>query len=533
MADIDKPVGFQLDTGKKRKKNANISNSQSFVTPVDDEGGVTVSTAGFYGTYVDIDATIKTESDLITKYRDISTYTEVDNAIEEITSEVISAMDDEPPITIEMDKLEFSDSVKKKINEEFEDILEMLDFKRKGHDIFRRWYIDGRIYYQKIINQSKRKDGIQKLIFIDPRKIKKVRNVTKKKLDTGVEVVDKIEEYFIYNDKGLNFGVNPTNVQKMSGIKINPDTIAFASSGLVDLDKNMIIGFLHKALKPTNQLKMMMDSMVIYRASRAPERRIFYIDVGNLPKNKAEEHMKTMMNRYKNKIMYDASTGEIRDSRHFMSMMEDYWLPRTSDGRGTQIDTLPGAQNLGNIQDVEMFQHKVYNSLNVPVSRFEQQNNVLFGRQAEVSREELKFSKFINRLRRKFNELFDDLLKTSLILKGIINDDDWEIIKENIYYRYAQDQYFQEIKEGEILRNRLDLMNQTQPYVGMYFSKDYIQKHILRMSDEEIEKEKKQIKKELDAGEIQPPMMQQPQDGQMPVGSVQAGALSNQIDNDN
>ena len=487
--------------------------SQSFITPVADDGTSTVSAGGYFGTYVDIDASARSESELISRYRDISNYPDVDTAIEEIVSEAIAALDSEEPVTIDLDGMDLSDSIKKSIQTEFETIVQLLDFKDKAHDIFRRWYIDGRIYYQKVISPVQPKKGIQELRYIDPRKIRKVREVKKEKLQSGVEVIKSIEEFFIYNEKGLS--VTPgTDPNPSNGVKIAPDTITFCPSGLLDLDRNVVIGYLNKAIKPVNQLKMMADSLVIYRLSRAPERRIFYIDVGNLPKIKAEQYMKDIMARYRNKIIYDSTTGEIKDDRKFMTMLEDFWLPRREGGRGTEITTLPGGENLGQIADIEYFQNKVYQSLNIPVSRFQQNSGFNFGRQAEISNDEIKFGKFVNRLRRKFNALFDDLLKTQLVLKGIITIENWEEIKVNINYKYAQDQYYQEMKEAENLRNRVDVLNQMAPYVGTYFSKNYVRKNVLRLTDAEVDIIEKE--NEEDPVEMQP---QEP-------GTEQAAALS-------
>ena len=504
--------GFTIGRDNKQQE----LKSQSYITPVADDGASTVSAGGYYGTYVDIDASARSESELITRYRDIAMYPDVDTAVEEIVTEAIAAVDDEPPVSINLDMLDIEDSIKKTITEEFEEVLSLLDFNDKGHDIFRRWYIDGRVYYQKVINPAQPKKGLQELRYIDPRKIRKVREVIKEKNnDSGVELVKKINEFFIYNEKGISVtpGYAPSNNQG-SGIKISTDAIAFCPSGLLDLDKNVVLGYLNKAIKPVNQLKMMADSLVIYRLSRAPERRIFYIDIGNLPKQKAEQYMKDIMNRYRNKIVYDSTTGEIKDDRKFMTMLEDFWLPRREGGRGTEITTLPGGENLGQIADIEFFQNKVYQALNVPSSRFKEGNGFNFGRAAEISRDELKFAKFVGRLRKKFNDLFDDLLKTQLLLKEVIVEDDWQSIKEKIQYRYAQDQYYQEMKEAENLRNRVDVLNQMTPYVGTYYSMQYIRKNVLRLSDEEIESIKQQNNEE-------PPAV-------MPgaPGSEQAAALS-------
>lgn len=493
---------FGFTFGREDKQQA--LKSQSYITPVSDDGATTVSAGGYYGTYVDIDASAKSESELISRYREISQYPDCDTAIEEVITEAIAAIDSEEPVTIDLEELDISKSIKNSIKQEFDEVLTLLDFKDKAHDIFRRWYIDGRLYYQKIIDPKNVKKGIQELRYIDPRKIKKVREVKKEKSQSGVDLINKIDEYFIYNEKGLNYSPGTTPSNNNSGIKISTDAVAFCPSGIVDLDKNIVLGYLHKAIKPVNQLKMMTDSLVIYRLARAPERRIFYIDVGNLPKLKAEQYMKDIMARYRNKIVYDSATGEIKDDRKFMTMLEDFWLPRREGGRGTEIDTLAGGENLGQIADVEYFQNKVYQALNVPTSRFQQQSGFNFGRAAEISRDEIKFAKFISRLRRKFNILFDDLLSTQLVLKGIVTLEDWEVIKQKIDYRYAQDQYYQEIKEAENLRNRLDVLNQMAPFVGVYFSKDYVRKNVLRLTESEVAQIEKENEK--DPPEIQPGM---------------------------
>lgn len=484
---------------------------QSIITPVSDDGATTVQAGGYYGTYVDIDASARSESELISRYREISNYPDCDNAIEEIVSEAIAAVDEERPVVLNMDNSDLSDNIKNKIQAEFQEVLRLLDFNDKSHDIFRRWYVDGRVYYQKMIDMSAPEKGIQELRYIDPRKIRKVREVKKDKQQNGVDIITKVDEFFIYNEKGINYspGVPPA-ANNNSGIKIAPDTIAFCPSGLLDLDRNLVLGYLHKAIKPVNQLKMMTDSLVIYRLSRAPERRIFYIDIGNLPKLKAEQYMKDIMARYRNKIVYDSATGEIKDDRKFMTMLEDFWLPRREGGKGTEITTLPGGENLGQIADIEYFQNKVYQSLNIPTSRFQQQSGFNFGRSAEISHEEMKFAKFISRLRKKFNHLFNDLLRTQLILKKIITDSDWEEIKEEINYVYAQDQYFQEMKDMDNMRNKLEVLTQAQPFVGMFLSKQYVRKNILKLNDEEIARMEQELQDEpVQQGEMQG-MDQQP-----------------------
>ena len=486
--------GFKISRPRKE-----VAKNQNFVTPIAEDGATTISAGGYYGTYVDLDATSKTESELITRYRQMAIYAECDMAIEDIVSEAIANIDDEPPVTIDLQELQLSENIRKTIENEFGEILSLLDFNSKAHEIFRRWYVGGRIYYQKIVDTSNGKKGIVELRYIDPRKIKKIRDVKKEKLPNGIDIIKTIDEYYLYNDKGIQYNVALSSSQTVttgSGIRITLDSIAYCHSGLVDLDKNIVVGYLHKAIKPVNQLKMMEDALVIYRLARAPERRIFYIDIGNLPKLKAEQYLKDVMSRYRNKIVYDSSTGEVRDDRKFMSMLEDFWLPRREGSRGTEISTLPGGENLGEIDDILYFQKKMYQALNVPLSRLEQQSGLTFGRQAEVTRDELKFAKFINRLRNKFADLFRDLLKTQLILKGIIVEADWDDIKEKIRFNFAQDQYFEEIKDAENLRNRMDLLQAIQPYVGLYYSQAFVKRNILRLTNDEIENIEKEIGEE-------------------------------------
>jgi hypothetical protein len=486
---------------------------QGWATPIIDDGSSTVQAGGYFGTYVDLDATTKSEYELITRYRECSMYSDASAAIDEILTEAIAAVDDEDIVKVNLDKLDIPDDIKETIEDEFDNILKLLEFDNRSYDIFRRWYVDGRLYYQKIIDPKNPKRGILELMQLDPRKIKKIREVKKEKdKDTGVDLIKSIEEFFIYNEKGLTY--NPTySATANQGIRITTDSICFVNSGLLDYDKNVVIGQLHKAIKPVNQLKMMEDALVIYRIARAPERRIFYIDVGNLPKIKAEQYLKDIMARYRNKIVYDSSTGEIRDDRKMMSTLEDFWLPRREGGRGTEITTLPGGDNLGQIEDINYFQNKLYQALNVPISRMQPQTGISFGRATEITRDELKFAKFVDRLRKKFNELFNDLLRTQLIMKGVLTDKDWGQIKEKIQYRYAQDQYFAEMKNAENMRNRIDLLTQIQPFIGAYFSQQYAMTEILRMSKKDIDQMKEQI-----ASEPPPPQIGMPgmPPGQMP-----------------
>jgi len=476
------------------KQENKVSKSQDFITPVPDDGVATVEGGGYFGTYVELDATTKSESELVTRYREAAMYVDCSSAVDEIVTEAIAGIDDENPVDIDLDDLDVDDKIKLTIRAEFNNIIKLLDFNKKAYDIFRRWYIDGRLYYQKVIDTEAPKKGIVSLRQIDPRKIKKVRDIKKQKdTKTGIELIVKNEEFYIYNDKGLTYNATFSTTVNNGSIKIMPDSITFVPSGINDLQNNVVLSYLHKAIKPVNQLKMMEDALVIYRLARAPERRIFYIDVGNLPKIKAEQYLKDIMARYRNKIVYDSQTGEIRDDRKFMSMLEDFWLPRREGGRGTEITTLPGGENLGQIDDINYFQNKLYQALNVPLSRLQQQSGFNFGRAAEISRDEIKFAKFVDRLRKKFNTLFDDLLRTNLILKNIITDADWNTFKQSIKYRYAQDQYYAEMKDAENLRNRMDVLTTMAPFIGTFFSKQYVMKKVLRLSDEEIEKMEEQM----------------------------------------
>ena len=485
--------GYKLTKDKPEPKKA-----QSFVMPQNDDGAANINAAGFFGTYYDIDTNAKNEIDLINRYRDIAMYPDCDSAIEDIVNEAVAAEDDEAVVRINLDKVKLSDNIKKSIEDEFDGVLKLLDFNSKAHDIFKRWYVDGRTVYHKIVDTGTPKQGILELRYIDPRKIKKVRKTEKKKdPNTGVEYIIKIEEFFIFNEKGL-VAVGPNAPNGMQGVRIATDSVSYCTSGIIDLDKNIVLGHLQKAIKVVNQLRMVEDALVIYRMTRAPERRIFYIDVGNLPKAKAEQYVRGIMNQYRNKVTYDATTGEIRDEKKTMSMLEDFWMPRREGGKGTEITTLDGGQNLGQIEDINYFQNKLYQSLNVPLSRMKPDQGMNFGRQAEITRDELKFTKFIGRLRKKFGELFDDLLKTQLLLKGIMSEADWDKIKEDVFYEFTQDTYMAEAKQAEILRNRVDLLNAITPYVGMYFSREFIYSDVLHMDDDDIKKMQKEIKADTD-----------------------------------
>ena len=467
--------------------------SDGFTAPSTDDGTLdVVSGGGHYASILDMDGNDRNEIELIRRYRDIAQQPECDSAIEDIANESIVSDERGQSVSISLDRLDLSPKIKSKIREEFDEVLRLLDFDSKGHDIFRRWYVDGRIYYHKIIDTKSPRKGIKEVRYIDPRKIKKVRE-TRKEQDQkfGMEMVKGIEDFYLYNDKGWE-----QNTGTSSGIRITSDSITYCPSGVVDMQKGTVLSYLHKAIKPVNQLRMIEDSLVIYRISRAPERRIFYIDVGNLPKVKAESYLKDVMNRYRNKMVYDARTGEIRDDRNHMSMLEDFWLPRREGGRGTEITTLPGGSNLGEIDDIKYFQNKLYRSLNVPISRLEAENSFSIGRSDNITRDELKFTKFVQKIRKKFSTLFLDMLRTQLILKGVIAEDEWPMIKEHLQFNFMQDGHFTELKNAEILQNRIDMLGQAESYVGTYFSKEYVKKHILMLSDEEVEEMEKQIKDE-------------------------------------
>ena len=488
---------------------------QSFTTPQADDGTQTIAAGGYFGQYLDMEGTAKTEQDLIRRYREIALHPECDMAIEDIVNEGIVANELKDAVRLNLENLPFGKDVRRKIEDEFQEVLRLMNFNTRGHDIFRRWYVDGRLYYHKVIDRESPVKGITELRYIDPRKIKKVREIRKRRPDGptpyGLSVVDEWEEYFIFNEKGV---INTTS----GGIKIAVDAIAFCPSGLIDQNKNMVLSYLHKAIKPVNQLRMIEDAAVIYRIARAPERRIFKIDVGNLPKVKAESYLRDVMARYRNKLVYDASTGEIRDDRNYMSMLEDFWLPSRDGGRGTDISTLQGGQHLGEIQDIEYFRTKLYRSLNVPASRLEASTGFNLGRAAEITRDELKFTKFVQRLRKKFTEIFSDILRTQLVLKAVITDEDWFTVRDCMQYDFLQDGHFAELKDSELLMERLRLAEQCREYVGKYFSVDYVRKNILKQNERDIDKIDRQIKQEIDDGIIADPMAQYQKDPGMMEG---------------
>ena len=494
--------GFQITKVKKTEDP-----KQNFTTSPADDGTQVVAGGGYFGQYLDIEGTAKSEADLIRRYREISLHPECDMAIEDVINEAIVANENKDPVRVNTDSVPYGDDIKRKIESEFRTVLKLMNFNTKGHDIFRRWYVDGRIAYQILIDRNSPVSGVTELRYLDPRKIKKIREVRKKRPDgnqgkASLTMVDEYVEYYLYNEKGVSGQTSG------GGIKIAPDTIAFCSSGLIDQSKNIILSHLHKAIKPVNQLRMIEDAVVIYRIARAPERRIFKVDVGNLPKVKAEAYLRDVMARYRNKLVYDASTGEIRDDRNYMSMLEDFWLPSREGGRGTDITTLPGGANLGEIADIEYFRAKLYRSLNVPVSRLEASQGFNLGRSSEITRDELKFTKFVGRLRKKFTELFNDLLRTQLIIKGIIAETEWPAIRDQIFYDFLQDGHFAELKNSEMMRERLNLAREVRDYIGKYYSVNYVRRNILRQTETEIKQMDAEIKKEFDDGIISSPETQ-------------------------
>ena len=476
--------------GFKFERIKDSASKEKFTEPSSEDGTLEAVAGGFYGQLLDQDGRERSEIDLVRRYRDIAQQPECDSAIEDIINEGIVSNEKDQAVAIELDRLILPKRIKDRIREEFDKVLELLNFDQKGHDIFRRWYVDGRMYYHKVIDQKNPRKGITELRYIDPKKIRKVKEVKKKnKLGSSIELVDSVREYFLYNDKGLHSGTN-------EGIKISPDSITYCPSGLIDQNRGHVLSYLHKAIKPVNQLRMIEDALVIYRISRAPERRIFYIDVGNLPKIKAEQYLKDVMNRYRNKLVYDASTGEIRDDRNHMSMLEDFWLPRREGGRGTEITTLPGGSNLGEIDDIEYFKKKLYRSLNVPISRLEAEAGFSLGRSTEITRDELKFTKFVQRLRKRFTPIFTDILKTQLILKGVVTLEDWKKMHQHIQYDFLQDGHFAELKKAELLEDRINALGNIESYIGTFFSKEWVQKNVLNFTQAEIEDMQKQINKE-------------------------------------
>ena len=525
-----KLFGFSIEDSEPLSPTA-----VSPVPPNNEDGSDHYMSSGFFGSYVDIEGIYKTEYDMIKRYRELALQPEADSAIEDIVNEAIVSDTNDTPVEINLDNLNASDGIKDKVRKEFKHICDLLDFDKKAHEIYRNWYVDGRIYYHKIIDLKKPEEGIQELRYVDALKMRYVRQQKSKKQDqikinTGnsPDPMDykfpEIEEYFIYNASGKYPTGNINATGASQGMKIARDAITYCTSGLVDRNKGSTLSYLHKAIKSINQLRMIEDSLVIYRLSRAPERRIFYIDVGNLPKVKAEQYLRDVMMRYRNKLVYDANTGEIRDDKKYMAMLEDFWLPRREGGRGTEISTLPGGQNLGEITDIEYFKKKLYRSLNVPPSRMDGEGGFNLGRSSEILRDELKFTKFVGRLRKRFSRMFDDMLKTQLILKNIITPEDWEIMSEHIQYDFLYDNHFSELKETELFNERITVAAAAEPYVGRYYSQDYVRRRILRQTDMEILEQDELMKKEIADGVIPDPNAPvDPQTGQ-PIGGEDLGA---------
>ena len=535
---MPKLFGFSIDDSTEKKSK----NLLSPVPPNNDDGRDSYIASSFYGSYVDIEGVYRTEYDLIKRYREMALHPEADGAIEDVVNEGIVSDLYDSPVEIELSNVEASDKLKDKIRDEFTGIKEMMDFDKKCHEIFKNWYIDGRLYYLKVIDVKRPQDGIQEVRYIDPMKMRFVRKEKKANsknmlpLDIGNNNTDlkkgmypEVEEYYLYSPKPTY----PTNIYSSAtggagkgSIKIAKDSIAYVTSGLFDRNKGTCLSYLHKAIKALNQLRMIEDSLVIYRLSRAPERRIFYIDVGNLPKVKAEQYLKEVMSRYRNKLVYDAGTGEVRDDRKFMSMMEDFWLPRREGGRGTEITTLPGGQNLGELADIEYFQKKLYRALGVPESRIASDGGFNLGRSSEILRDELKFAKFVGRLRKRFSNLFSDLLRTQLILKNIITPEDWDKINDHIQYDFLYDNQFAELKESELMTERLGLLATMEPYIGKYFSVDYARRKVLRQTDKEIEEIDEQIVQEIEDGVLPDPSQVDPITGEpLPTEDEVAGTL--------
>jgi len=519
--------GFEINRKKQEQEEKKLV---SFVSPSNDDGAMTVASGGVYGTYVDLDGSVRTEAELVTKYRALALDPICDLAIQDICNEAIVEDSDEDTVSLVLDDIDIPKSIKSKINNEFESILNILEFNRMSYEIFKRWYVDGRLYYHVLIDESKPNEGIKEVRYIDPRNIKKIREVKKEKdPKTGIPLEKLIGEYYLYNPAGFmkkagsqaTFGAS--NAVEAEGMKISKDAIVYCTSGYMDVDNKLILSYLHKAIRPLNQLRSLEDSVVIYRISRAPERRIFYVDVGGLPKAKAEQYLHDLMTKFKNKIVYDSNTGEIRDDRKFMTMLEDFWLPRREGGKGTEITTLPGGQNLSEIEDVLYFQSLVFRSLNVPARRLQPESSFTWGRATEISRDEVKFSKFIVRLRNKFGELFTKLLERQLILKKICTAEEWKDWKTQINYDYAIDNYFQELKQMEIQRERIGVLRDMDEYVGKYFSHEWVRNYLLQQSDEEITEIDKQIKAEKTDPRYaeEPPEMQGPEEDEEEPGPVE------------
>ena len=525
--------GLSIEDGEKTPPGV-----VSPVPPSNNDGSEHYVTSGFYGSYVDIEGVYKNENDLIRRYRSMALYPECDSAIEDIVNEAIVSDTNDSPVSIDLQNLDASDGIKKIVREEFKYILELLDFDKKAHEIFRNWYIDGRLYYNKVIDQKDPEAGIQELRYIDASKMRYVRQVKKSPKQAIAQLENKgkddpssynfpeLEEYFVYTPGNTKSGSIASSFTggAAKGIKMTRDSVTYCTSGLVDRNKGSTLSWLHKAIKPLNQLMMIEDALVIYRLSRAPERRIFYIDVGNLPKVKAEQYLRDVMMRYRNKLVYDANTGEIRDDKKFMSMMEDFWLPRREGGRGTEISTLPGGQNLGEITDIQYFQKKLYRSLNVPETRLQGDSGFSLGRSSEILRDEIKFSKFVGRMRKRFSSMFNDILKTQLLLKNVVTPEDWEYMADHIQYDFLYDNHFAELKEAELRESRINQATMVEPFIGKYYSQDYVRRNVLRQTDAEIKEQDELIKQEIKDGKIPDPAEVQAMEMQAMAGGAPGGA---------
>ena len=502
---------FGFEIGRKKDDQQNNKNPQdqtqkTFALPQTDDGAVTIQSGAYYGTYVDLDGVVRNEIELITRYREMSMQPELETAVDEIVNEAIVMEDSGESVDINLDDVKLPDNVKIKIRQEFETILRLLNFGNMGHDIFRRWYIDGRLFYHLVIDESSPAEGLKELRYIDPRRIRKIREIQKARdAKTGMEIIKTQKEYYLYNERGV------IGAHSNMGAKIAVDAVVNVNSGLMDAKRAMVLSYLHKAIKPLNQLRMIEDATVIYRLSRAPERRIFYIDVGNMPTIKAEQYLRDIMVKYRNKLVYDSTTGEIRDDRKHLSMLEDFWLPRREGGKGTEITTLPGGQNLGELEDVKYFEKKLYKSLGVPISRLEQQTGFSLGRTTEITRDELKFTKFVQRLRSKFSTMFDDMLRVQLVLKRICTDEEFKEIKEDIWYDFKKDNNFTELKEAELLTSRLGLLQLVDPYVGRYYSMAWVKKNVLQLDEEEIQEMQVEMDQENAIAQQQADQQQQQQ----------------------
>ena len=499
-----KLFGFEIPIGRKKddpQQSQQEPTQKTFALPQNDDGAVTIQSGAYYGTYVDLDGVVRNEIELVTRYREMSMQPELETAVDEIVNEAICADDAGNSVEINTDDLEIDDSVKEKIRLEFETILKLLNFGNMGHDIFRRWYIDGRLFYHLVVDEKNMAAGIQELRYIDPRRIRKIREIQKAKdTQTGMEIIKTTKEYYLYNERGV------IGAHSNLGTKIAVDSVVNVNSGLMDAKRAMVLSYLHKAIKPLNQLRMIEDATVIYRLSRAPERRIFYIDVGNMPTIKAEQYLRDIMVKYRNKLVYDSTTGEIRDDRKHLSMLEDFWLPRREGGKGTEITTLPGGQNLGELEDVKYFERKLYKSLDVPTSRLEPQQGFSLGRTTEITRDELKFNKFVTRLRNKFSTLFDDMMRVQLVLKKVCTVDEWNDFKEKIWYDYKKDNNFTELKETELLNSRLATLQIIDQFVGKYYSAEWVKKNVLQQTEEDIQQIAQQMQTEFSQAQANAPV---------------------------